>query len=183
MTTTTQLGQIEVEKTPPQEASIKKEAVSSEDMPASAHRSLGEEEFKAEEFEEEEREEQGSSHNKQVLCVTGIGYDNSQSVSEAQFDALVSYVGKKVSAEGVISSLTALNKLNDDFPSLRHDQGLEPAVQSQRDGKDLSQVAKEIPPHYLSQEEALDQRTATLTEGIVFDEKLAAQARYLFRKG
>jgi hypothetical protein len=47
----------------------------------------------------------------------------------------------------------------------------------------LPKAAKEIPPHPRSQEEALDQCSVTLIRGIVFDEKLAAQARYFVHEG
>jgi hypothetical protein len=59
------------------------------------HHNGQDEKFKAEELAEREGEQQGSFHNKQVLCVTEIEYDNSQSVSETQIDALIKYVEKK----------------------------------------------------------------------------------------
>jgi hypothetical protein len=95
-------------------------------------------------------------------------YDHPQSISEAQFDALISYIGKKLAAESVVSSAMAVNGLEADFPFLRHDQDLAIGFQSQRGGAPLHSAAKEILSSALSQEEAMNQRTVTLTRGVYF---------------
>jgi predicted ATPase len=166
--TVPQLNQEETEEKPAQAAATKEKIVPTSEVvqeivQEGAHHGQVEE-FKAEELNEREKKQESSSHDRQVLYLANTAYDQPKDVSEAQLDALIKHVGKKVSGEGILHSAAALNGLNTGFTSIRHDQGLASALKSQGGGKSSSQAAKEI----LYNNQIIGQRFVALTRAGAF---------------